>query len=447
MHFGRLAAPGGFQKTVVIKVPHTALAHDADFRAMFLDEARIASCIRSEHVVQTLDVLEVNDAIFQIMEYANGPSLSTLLKLVRARSEELPISIVLAIVVDALEGLHAAHEATDGRGAPLSIVHRDVSPQNVIVVDTGVAKVLDFGVASAAGKLHLTQPGDVKGKISYMAPEQIEARPVDRRADVYAAGVVLFEALTGRRPFVADELSAVALMHVLEAPPDPTLYRAEIPAALARVIARALEKQPRARYATARAMADALLALPTPRATAHEVADWLRDAAGSWLRERAELLSTLADAEEWTGEVAGTVTAPTEGPKPRRRAVTWVASAGLVGVALAAGAFGLSRASRSQVAVAAPPTSAHAAPAASAAPEARASAAPEARESASSAPSAAAAVAPVETVKRVAPVPHPTARAPAPEAGVAALPPCCAGDLRLRMTGCADNCPHEATNP
>jgi eukaryotic-like serine/threonine-protein kinase len=200
VHFARLSGPVGFSRTVAIKRLHANFATDPEFVAMFLDEARLAARIRHPNVVPTLDVVASGGEVFIVLEYVSGEALVKLWRGHNARGEIIPVPISLAIMANALQGLHAAHEVRDEQGHPLGIVHRDVSPQNIIVGTDGVARVLDFGVAKAAGRLQETgDSGALKGKIAYMAPEQITGGAVSRQTDVYAASVVLWELLTGRR--------------------------------------------------------------------------------------------------------------------------------------------------------------------------------------------------------------------------------------------------------
>src|SRR5688572_18113877 len=171
VHLGRLLGSAGFARTVAIKRLHPALAKDEDFVTMLLDEARLASRIRHPHVVPTLDVIAENDEVLLVMEYVQGESLSRLMRAVRPAPVPLPIAI--AVGIQMLHGLHAAHEAKTEQGQNLHLVHRDVSPQNVLVGIDGIARVLDFGVAKAAHRAQTTREGQIKGKLSYMAPEQL----------------------------------------------------------------------------------------------------------------------------------------------------------------------------------------------------------------------------------------------------------------------------------
>ncbi|HEY2366157.1 MAG TPA: serine/threonine-protein kinase, partial [Polyangiaceae bacterium] len=191
VHFGRLLGPVGFSRTVAIKRLHPQFAKDPEFVSMFLDEARLAARIRHPNVVPTLDVVATQGELFLVMDYVQGESLSRLIRATRERQQRIPVRYVASIITGALHGLHAAHEAKNERGEPLRIVHRDISPQNVLVGSDGVARVLDFGVAKAAGRFHTTREGNVKGKLPYMSPEQLRGQLVDRQTDVYAAAVCL----------------------------------------------------------------------------------------------------------------------------------------------------------------------------------------------------------------------------------------------------------------
>src|ERR1700729_765840 len=173
VHLGRLLGPVGFSRTVAIKRLHAQFAKDPEFVSMFLDEARLAARIRHPNVVQTLDVVATEGELFVVMDYVQGESLSRLLRASRTVGP-IPVRVASAILCGALHGLHAAHEATDEHGVPLGLVHRDMSPQNVLVDVDGSARVLDFGVAKAAGRTQTTGRGKIKGKLRYMAPEQIQ---------------------------------------------------------------------------------------------------------------------------------------------------------------------------------------------------------------------------------------------------------------------------------
>ncbi|MBX3191873.1 MAG: protein kinase [Labilithrix sp.] len=292
VHLGRLIGTAGFLRTVAIKRLHGQYANDPDFTAMFLDEARLASRIQHPNVVSTLDVVMKDRELLLVMEYVRGESLSRLVRRARERNVRLPPPVVVSILSGALNGLHAAHDALDEKGQPLNLVHRDVSPQNVLVGADGVARVLDFGVAKAAGRVHTTREGDIKGKVLYMPPEQLAAEALTRTADVYAAGVVLFETLTSVRMF-AGENETAALTKIItndirvpsEIDPELSVFDAIVRKATARLATD--------RYATAREMARELELLCGPAASVAEVSDWVQQLAGETLDERARIVAEI----------------------------------------------------------------------------------------------------------------------------------------------------------
>jgi eukaryotic-like serine/threonine-protein kinase len=290
VHLGRLLGPEGFSRTVAVKQLHPQFARDPEFVAMLLDEARLAARVRHPNVVSPLDVVVLDGELFVVMDYVQGESLSTLMKAIEA--EPVPPEIAVAIMIQVLLGLHAAHEATDERGAALDIVHRDVSPQNVLVGADGLARVVDFGIAKAATRVHTTQEGKLKGKLSYMAPEQIRLEQPDRRTDVFAAGIVLWEMLTGQALYPAESPGATVERILHHAPEAPSELVPGLPPALDTITLRALHADPAERWQTARSMAQALEAALTPEGTIG-VGAWVESVCGPTLRARAEWVSEL----------------------------------------------------------------------------------------------------------------------------------------------------------
>jgi serine/threonine-protein kinase len=291
VHIGRLMGPVGFARTVAIKRLHAQYAEDPQFVAMFLDEARLAARIRHPNVVPTLDVITVESELFVVMEYIQGESLFNLTRALCELGQPVPPDIAVSIMAGVLHGLHAAHEACDDHGAPLGIVHRDVSPQNVLVGIDGVPRMLDFGVAKAAGRLQTTRDGQLKGKLSYMAPEQVRSEPVTRRTDVYAASAVLWELLTGTRLF-GGGTDAEVLSRVLWEPIEPPSTRTAVPLALDTIVLRGLERDPEARFASARDMGRALEdALPP--LVASRVGEWVEAVAGDALERRSSTVARI----------------------------------------------------------------------------------------------------------------------------------------------------------
>jgi len=293
VHYGKLLGAVGFQRPVAIKRLHPQLARDPGVRAMFIDEARLASRIRHPNVVPTLDVVADGRDLLLVMEYVHGESLQHLMKAMRKRGQRIPLRITLALVSALLHGLHAAHEATTEEGEPLYVVHRDVSPQNVMVGVDGVARVLDFGIARAAVRLEHTREGIVKGKLAYMAPEQLGGATVDRRADVYAASVILWEMVVGRRLFVKDDGGTVMVDKLLAGRIDPpSRFAPGTPKLLDAIVLHGLARNPEQRFATAREMALALERLGD-LARPSEIGEWVEGLAAEALTARAVRLQEV----------------------------------------------------------------------------------------------------------------------------------------------------------
>jgi eukaryotic-like serine/threonine-protein kinase len=304
VHFGRQLGEVGFSRTVAIKRLHAHFAADPEFASMFYDEARLAARIRHPNVIPTIDVVANTGELFLVMEYVPGDTLARLSKGIRDAGGRIPHRIVASIVVGVLHGLHAAHEAKDERGAQLGIVHRDVSPQNVHVGTDGVARVLDFGVAKASGRIQTTRDGQIKGKLAYMSPEQLRGADVNRSSDIYAVGVMLWELITGQRLFVGDN-EGVVVARVLEgkipAPSEIVMKGAggsvseRTQTQLQRLdacILRAVSADPLKRFATARDMALELEACVAP-ATTTSVGDWVERNGAEILAERAAVVSEM----------------------------------------------------------------------------------------------------------------------------------------------------------
>lgn len=291
VHLGRLVGAGGFSRTVAIKRLHPHFAKDPDFRAMILDEARIVSRIQHTHVIPTLDVVAEGEDILLVMEYVHGEPAARLMRAARSTGRRLPVHAVLTIMAQTLYGLHAAHEARDDHGKPLNVVHRDVSPQNILVGVDGVTRVLDFGVAKAAGRIQSTRDGSLKGKLPYMPPEQIRGEPVDRRTDVYAAAVVLWEMLVGRMLFRGENDAAI-LHSILHAPvPSPGSEVPIVSGALDHIVMRGLARDPAQRYATALEMAEALQRVGS--ATAGEISALVHQYGAAALEARGRRVAEI----------------------------------------------------------------------------------------------------------------------------------------------------------
>jgi serine/threonine-protein kinase len=283
VYLGRMRVAGGPEQLVAIKemLPHLAKA--PEFVRMFFDEARLASGIHHPNVVATLAMTEKDGAHALVMEYVEGPSLQQIMKYQAEREGTMPLDITLRIFLDILAGLHAAHELTDETGRRLNLVHRDVSPQNMLVGTDGITKITDFGIARAESRLSTTRTGSVKGKVPYMSPEQVKSLPVDRRTDVYAAGVILWELLTSRR-LVQGETDIAMIYQVTEREANtPREWNPAIPEVIAKVCLKALEKKAEDRYASAAdfmaALEDAARAAEFEPATPRAVGNYVRGLA------------------------------------------------------------------------------------------------------------------------------------------------------------------------
>ncbi|MFW6050351.1 MAG: serine/threonine-protein kinase [Myxococcota bacterium] len=258
VYVARAQGVAGFERLVAVKVLHPHLAHEDEFISMFLDEARLAARIRHPNVVATLDISDTHgDGFFIVMDYIEGDHLGALLQRAARQGKRLPPGVVSRICIDALSGLAAAHNLTDEHGVPLNLVHRDVSPHNVMVGVDGISRLTDFGVAKAEVRLTSTREGQFKGKLAYMAPEQASTGNADQRSDLFSMGIILWESLTGRRLF-RGENNAETLHKVLqsEIPPPSSLWPELEP--FDEVVLKALQREPDERFQTAEDFAEAL---------------------------------------------------------------------------------------------------------------------------------------------------------------------------------------------
>jgi serine/threonine-protein kinase len=283
----------GFRQLVAIKKPHPHLLDDPSFRSELVAEARLASMIHHANVVDVRDVEIEGDSISLVMDYIEGASLGDLVVAASRKTELLPVRVCVRIALDALAGLHAAHELVDERGRPVGLVHRDVSPQNILVGTDGIARVADFGVAKFVRKnREASTEGSLKGKLAYMAPEYVRGEDIDRRLDVFAMGVVLWETLCGKRCFRGVN-EAETLNRILQLVPDPPSRVAKEAAPLDPVVACALAKAPEERFQNAAAMAAALEAAANADrlvASHAEVARTLTGLVGAAIEERRSLV-------------------------------------------------------------------------------------------------------------------------------------------------------------
>lgn len=260
LYVGRQTGLGGFSRRVAIKVIHPEIADDVEMVKMFLDEARLGGAVRHPGIVHVESVGEHEGFPYLVMDYVEGFTLATALRARMAARELVPVDVAVSIAAQLADALHAAHETVDEDGQALGLVHRDVSPSNVLIDSRGHVRLIDFGVAKARDRLASTAPGEVKGKLAYMAPEQLESRPIDRRADVFALGVVLWEMLTLTRLFGAPT-DVETVMRIRErAPIRPAgEHRGDLPPRLDDVLLTMLARSLDERFCTAAAARFALL--------------------------------------------------------------------------------------------------------------------------------------------------------------------------------------------
>src|SRR6266545_3179646 len=294
---------------VVIKRIYPQFGDDEHFTGMLLEEARLAASIRHPNVVQILDIGKDASGYFIVMEYLSGETLVYITRSLRARDLGVPPAIACRIAAEVAAGLHCAHTATDPAGHPQPIVHRDVTPSNLIVCFNGVVKIVDFGVAKAI--LHEGQThGGVKGKMSYLAPEQLDDKPLDGRADLFQLGICLHELLTGTRLFKgdSDQQRAMAVLH--QRIPPPSELMPNLPKELDEVVLWALERDPERRPATADDFRRALelAAADVGVVSGHDLGGWMRSALADRLAERTRFerhcMAEMREERSHSGEMS-----------------------------------------------------------------------------------------------------------------------------------------------
>jgi len=283
--------PAGVQKLVVIKQLRDSLASTASVRGMFLDEARVAMRLNHPNVVQTNEVVDEGPDLYLVMEFLDGQPLATLLE--SDHAGRLPLAARLRIVCDALTGLHYAHELSDLGGTPLAIVHRDVSPHNIMVTYEGQVKIVDFGIAKAADATTVTDSGVFKGKVRYTSPEQALSKPIDRRADVFGMGIILWECVAGRRLWQDANDASILVALVSGKLPDLVEANPSAPPELVAICKKALAVDPDERYATARDMRAAIVAY---QRTLSDTTELGAVVTAGFANERSELRA-LVDAQ------------------------------------------------------------------------------------------------------------------------------------------------------
>jgi serine/threonine-protein kinase len=323
IHIARLMGDVGFSRIVAAKRMHPELAEDKTFVAMFLDEARIASKVHHRNVVPVLDVVTHGEEVVLVQEYVHGAPLSLLLRASCEAKTHVPIPVAAALACQVLAGLHAAHETCDEMGAPLNIVHRDVSPQNIIVASDGSARLLDFGVAKATLTAHVTRKGTFKGKLGYSSPEQIRGE-ANTQSDIYSLGIVLWELLVGQRLHANTHGDAQLIAEIMGGH-IPTItealaeekswigsYRWSQLETLEPILRKALDANYRRRWATAADFEEAITQA-VPLASASDIASWLRAVGHEFLDARENMIAE--EEASWRRTLAMTEAAvklPTE---------------------------------------------------------------------------------------------------------------------------------------
>ncbi|MBL8609214.1 MAG: serine/threonine protein kinase, partial [Myxococcales bacterium] len=340
----RQSGTRGFSKLVAVKTMLPSLAADPRFERMFLREAELSARVRHPNVCPILDLGEQDGTLYLVMEWVDGESLAALRALADDAGRAIPVAVAAHAVAQAARGLHAAHTLVDDAGAPAGIVHRDVSPHNVLVRRDGHVLVVDFGVAKAMESSdHATQSGTIKGKIAYLAPEQAEGRPLDARADVFALGVVLYELTTGAHPFRGTtDVATLLRISGPEAPPPPVELVEGFPPALSDAIMKALAKDPVVRHRSAADLARELEAIGAAGGVdaAERTAAFVEELGAG---HRTALAADLARAVELADERrarreaepdGAALAAPTRRPSSRSRTAVVAAVAVAAGVGI-----------------------------------------------------------------------------------------------------------------
>ncbi|HEY4116583.1 MAG TPA: protein kinase, partial [Byssovorax sp.] len=298
---GRMQGTRGFSRIVAIKTMLPDISDDPDFQTMFLDEARVAARIKHPNVVQIIDLGEQDDVIYLVMDWVEGDTLGALQKAAKPLGG-IPLPIVLRIAQQALAGLHAAHELRDDAGTLIDLVHRDVSPGNVLISMQGFVKIVDFGIAKSKARMHVTRAGGVvKGKTPYLSPEQLGQLPIDRRSDIFSFGCLLYVLTTGLHPFRGESEVKTVENIALKSPMPPRELNPDIPVELDKLILKTLEKDPAKRYATAVELQKAIVQIgatlePT---TDEDVSEFVKRALSDAQEKRSQdLKAAIAGLEE-----------------------------------------------------------------------------------------------------------------------------------------------------
>jgi serine/threonine protein kinase len=318
VHLARMDGPGGFQKWVAIKRIHPHLIEDESFIQMFLDEARVAARISHPNVATVFELGKHEDTYWIAMEYLHGEPLREVMRRTEELGAPMPPEIACRVIADAAEGLNAAHELLGKNGEKLNLIHRDVTPHNLFVTYDGTTKVVDFGIAKFSSRMSSTRAGTLKGKLAYMSPEQVQGEPIDRRTDIFALGVVLWELTTGQRLFRMDsDLDTLAKVQECNIPRPTTIVRG-YPIDLEKIVMKALSKNRGERFKTAREFSRALQSLLMRRGlfiASDEVAGYVQSIFADRIQKREAHL-------RWAGDVTQTINvegmlAPEGMPRPQ----------------------------------------------------------------------------------------------------------------------------------
>jgi len=349
VYLGEKEVVSGVTRRFAIKLLHPQLRAELRIADEMLEEAKLAALISHPHVVQTVEAGTDAGHVYLTMEYVEGVTLADMVRASIKRKQPLPLPIIGRIFCDALDGLHAAHEVRGEDGAPLGLVHRDFSPQNVLISANGTGKLTDFGIAKAISRIGATATGVVKGKISYLSPEQAMGQPLDRRADIWSAGVCLWEALCARRLFRADNDAAVLLSIVSgKTVPPPSSVRADVPPAIDEVVFAALDRDRGARIPTAEAFRQRLESAwrrESVIAERSEVARFVSTIARGRFAERRQKIAEARDQRDSDANVSGVraampvSSAPPPPQVPRKRWPLVVAAGAGIAVAALVGAM------------------------------------------------------------------------------------------------------------
>jgi serine/threonine-protein kinase len=318
----RVRGSHGFEKLYAIKTILPHLASDPAFRNMFLDEAHIAARIRHGNVAEIEDLGEDGGILYMVLEWIQGDPWSKLCEAIVQSKDPMPEDVMLRIAAGTCAGLHAAHELRDDHGGLLNVVHRDVSPQNVLVTEAGTVKVIDFGVAKAIGRAgEQTRAGLIKGKLEYIAPEQARSKPVDRRVDIWAVGAILYEVFA-RRPAFEGKNDLILLQRIASGKPPEPLPKST-PPAVVDIVARALQPDPAKRFATAKELQHAIEAAMRSRVTPEDVAVCVRRYLEPRIADRRRAIAAALDeAAEMSMRIQDPALLVDRAPPPRGKLPT-----------------------------------------------------------------------------------------------------------------------------